>query len=735
MIMVNLRHLQKDFLSSFVVFLVAIPLCLGIALASNASLFAGIITGCIGGIVVGLLSASNVSVSGPAAGMVAVVLSTVSALGSYELFLLALLIAGLVQVIAGLFRIGFIANYVPTNVIKGLLAAIGILIIIKQIPLAIGYFAPNGHTIEALKSAEEGVDIHYTLSFFSHISLSAFSITLISLLILYTWDKFPYRFFKTIPAAFAVVLFGIIMNIFYREFIPQLALQSFHLVNIPAIQSVSAFVAQFKYPDFSGLQHLPVYLYAIMIATIGSLEALLNFEAIEKIDKRHRYYSRNRELFAQGIGNMVSGMIGGLPITSVIVRSSVNIQAGAKTRWSTVFHGVLLLLSLTFMSSWLNAIPTASLAAILMYTGYKLANYALFKEMYAQGSRYFIPFLITLVAIVVTNLLMGILIGLAVSIFFILWHSSKKSFSIVQEHHPAGEILRLILPQQLTFLDRGSIIDGLNGLKPHSKVIIDASNTDYIDEDIMSIIEEYKGMLHKEKDILFNFEGFQAHYDIADTKHFIQATTYDVQNNLTPTQVLALLYEGNQRFVNNTPIHSNYKQQVAATSQSQHPIAVILSCIDSRVPVEIIFNLTLGDVFVIRIAGNIANIDILASIEFACDIAGAKLIVVLGHQRCGAIQAACKNVQIGHIGSLVDKIKPAIEEALRTQDASLETCLEDPAFIEAVTWHNVHHTKTWLEANSPIIRTLIAEEKVGLIGAYYNITNGQVVFDTLESRS
>lgn len=730
--MIEPKQIQKDIMASLVVFLVAIPLCLGIALASNASLFAGILTGCIGGIVVGLFSASNVSVSGPAAGMVAVVLSAVAALGSYDKFLLALLIAGFIQVLSGWLKAGFIANYVPTHVIKGLLAAIGILIIIKQIPLAIGYVTPNTEAIEALKTAEEGIDLPYTLYFFSHIHPSALFITLASLFILYGWDKLNHPFFKTLPAAFAVVLFGIGSNTLFHSFYPSWALQPFHLVNVPQINSIKDFMGTLQHPDFSALRHLPVYLYAIMIAVIASLETLLNFEAIEKLDKRHRYYSRDRELVAQGVGNMISGLLGGLPITSVIVRSSVNIQAGAKTKFSTIFHGLLLLFSLTFFSKALNTIPTASLAAILMFTGYKLANYHLFKSMYAQGFRYFIPFLITLVAIVATNLLMGILIGLGVSIFFILWHNSKRSFTIVEEQHTAGTVRRVILPQQVTFLDRAGIIDGFNRLMPHSKVIVDANNTDYIDEDILTIMQEYKDILHQEKRILFNFEGFQEHYDLAKTKHFLQVTTYDVQSNLNPQEVLSLLKEGNQRFMNNTPIHSNYKQQIAATAQSQHPVAVILSCIDSRVPVEIVFNLNLGDVFVIRIAGNIVNNDILASIEFASKLAGAKLVVVLGHQRCGAIQAACKAVDVGHLGELLHKIQPAIEQTLAESHCSLAEGIENPQFLEQVTWHNIEETQKSLLEKSPIIRELVKTGQVGLVGAYYNITNGEVIFDHLK---
>ena len=721
----RIATLKNDFLASIVVFLVAIPLCLGVALACGAPLLSGMISGIIGGIIVGLISQSRVSVSGPSPGMVAIVITVIAQLGSFEIFLLALFLAGFLQVVMGMAKTGFIANYVPTTVIKGLLAAIGILIIIKQIPLAFGYFSERQLAHHALQAAQEDFHLSPFAYLQNNISLGATLISLFSLLILLCWDKISHKKIRIIPAGFIVVVFGILANLFYTCCTPSLALLTPHLVNIPVHDSFVGFIDEMKHPHFKALNNSQVYFYAIMIAVVASLESLLNLGAIEKIDKKHRYCSRNRELVAQGIGNMASGLIGGLPITSVIVRSSVNVYAGARSKLSTIFHGILLLLSLTLLARCLNYIPIASLAAILIYTGYKLASVPLFKEIYAEGWRYFIPFIITLLAIVLTNLLLGIVIGLIVSLLFILWNNSKNCFTQIREKHPAGEILRLMLPQQVTFLHRAAIIDDLNKIPKNSRVIIDAYLTDYIDEDIIDVLKDTREALRNEKDILFNFEGFQEHYQFEQHASFISATTYDVQARLTPQRVLALLKEGNTRFVNNTPIHKNYKQQIANTAASQHPIGVVLGCIDSRVPVELIFDLTLGDLFVVRIAGNIANVDILGSLEFSCEVAGAKVIMVLGHRNCGAVKAACENFKLGHLTQLVDKIKPAIAMELNKTNPSTDA----DEFLLNVTRNNIELTKNWLYQNSEILKGLIDSGKVTLVGAFYDITTGTVKFE------
>jgi carbonic anhydrase len=728
--MFKIDSIRKDFLASLVVFLVAIPLCLGIALATNVPLSVGILTGAIGGIIVGFLSDSRVSVSGPAAGMVALVIAAINQLGSYETFLLALIFAGGLQFLGGILRSGFIANYVPATVVKGLLAAIGILIIIKELPMAFGYFATDDMMQIALRETQETLSLKPLLELVQYFHFGATFISLVSLFILFMWHKVTVRFFKVIPAAFVVVVVAILMNFGYQCFLPAFSLESAHLVNIPVNEDLLTLFSQFKHPDFSALTNFSVYWYALMIAMVASLETLLNLEAIEKIDKRHRYCSRDKELIAQGVGNMISGFVGGLPITSVIARSSVNINAGAKTKLSTILHGIFLFFSLSLFAKWLNYIPISALASVLIYTGYKLASVKLLKEVYEEGAYYFAPFIITILAIVFTNLLLGIVIGLIVSIFFILKNHSKNGFTVVNEKYPSGDIFRLVLPQQATFLNRAAMIERMNRFPRNSKVIVDAQLSDYIDEDILEIVKDFKQSLGVEKNILINLEGFKNHYNVDRNLSFINATTYDVQSSLTPQMILKILQEGNQRFINNTPIHKNYRQQITVTAQSQHPIAVVLSCIDSRVPVEVIFDLSLGDLFVVRIAGNIANDDVIGSIEFACHEAGAKLILVLGHKSCGAVKAACDHVQLGHVTQLLDKIKPAIELELEKQYQPVD--MQSDTFVTNVARTNVQLTKKWLYDHSSILNTLISEQKVLLVGGFYDVHTGIVELDDHE---
>lgn len=724
--MIAIENIQNNFLSSVVVSLVAIPLCLGIALACGAPLFAGILSGIIGGIVVGLISESSLSVSGPAAGMIALVVAGVSQLGSYEAFLLALMIAGVMQIVCGAVKAGFIANFVPANVIQGLLAAIGILIIVKQLPLAFGYYTEQHALQQTLKTAEETLNIFSLFDFFRHLNLGATLVTLFSLFILLFWDKFLPRISKIFPAAIAVVICAIALNELFKTFDPKLALAATHLVKMPVNETVSQFLTQFRHPEFSALKNPSVYLYAGIIAIVASLESLLNLEAVEKLDKKHRYTSRNRELVAQGVGNIFSGILGGLPITSVIVRSSVNMNAGASSKLSTISHGIILLFSVTMVSRYLNYIPLASLAAILIYTGYKLASLSLFREVYREGYRYFTPFLITVAAIVFANLLLGILIGLFVSIMFILHYNSKNGFTCVSESHPSGKVLRLMLPQQVTFLNKAAIIEALNKIPAKTKVVIDAKSTDYIDNDILGVIRDFKERQAEDKGILLNLAGFKDHYEIKNQVKFISATTYDVQKALTPDDVLKILIEGNNRFINGTPIHKDYKQQIRDTSASQHPIAVVLSCIDSRVPVELVFDLNLGDVFVTRIAGNIANIDIVGSIEFACKVASAKLIVVLGHKGCGAIKAACENFELGNITQLIDKIKPAIK--MERENHACDKKI-DEHFMDNVIQNNIGLTKDFLYEKSDVLRDLIQSDQIKMVSAIYDIHTGVVEFD------
>ena len=718
-------NLKYDFTASIVVFLVAIPLCLGIGLASGAPLFSGIVSGIIGGIVVGLLSESAVSVSGPAAGMAAVVLAAIGELGGFNIFLLALVFAGFLQIMMGCLRAGFVADYIPSNVIQGLLCAIGILIIIKQLPFILTYASENKQLLVLLKDMSGNLNVHRLMALYDHINHGAIAIGSFSLLLLIFFDKTKNPTIKQIPGPIVVVIIGTIINELFINFAPALTQSSFELVNIPVSKSLSGFLANFQTPAWDGWRNPNVYLYGVILAAVASLEALLNLEAVEKLDKVRRYCSRNRELVAQGVGNTLSGLIGGLPITSVIVRSSVNIDSGSRTKMSTIFHGLWILLVAFLLPHWVNAIPLAALAAILIHVGYKLTNPKIYKKMYSQGVSRFIPFIITIVAIISTNLLTGVIIGLLVGFFFILRDNSQIQLDIINEKYPAGDIKRLVLPQHMSFLRKASLIAELDAFPENCRLIIDARDAKYIDLDILEVLDVFRKTQAPEKGIALNMLGFKDHYKLHDHIEFMNVTNYNTQSSLSPVEVLHILKEGNKRFILDKPIYRHLPNDVKASSYMQHPIAIILGCIDSRVPVESIFDMGFGDVFVCRIAGNVMNDDIIASMEFACQLAGAKLIVVLGHTFCGAIKAACDEAEGGHLRHLLDKIKPAIAaETVTTVDRTTD----NPVFMANVTRLNVENTLSHIHGKSTILNGLITEGNVGLIGATYDIKTGVVSF-------
>lgn len=724
------NYLKFDFVASIVVFLVAIPLCLGIALASGAPLFSGILSGIIGGIVVGYLSGSHVSVSGPAAGMAAVVVTAVAQIGDFNSFLLALFLAGILQTVIGALRAGFIADYVPSNVVQGLLCAIGILLIIKQLPLAFTLSADYNELKTHLLETTDAIALGPILALYHHINTGALLITIVSLAVMIYFDKTKNKILKEIPAPIIVVILGVLFNELYMWADSSLIQNSPQLVNIPKSDSFSDFFDKLKFPNWAAWSNVQVYLYAGIIAIVASLETLLNFKAGERLDKQKRHASSNRELIAQGVGNMTAGLIGGIPITSVIVRTSLNIQAGAQTKASTILHGVFILFAVMLIPGALNKIPLSSLAAILIYTGYKLNKPTIYKTIYAQGGDRFIPFIATVIGIIAFNLLSGILIGLTVSLFYILKSNSKARFNIIKEIHPTGIINRLVLPQQVTFLNKATLVAELDSLPKGSQLIIDARYAEYIDKEIIELLKEFKEEQAQNKKISLNLTGFKEDYKVHNYIDFINVTTYDVQSNLSPAQVLNILHEGNQRFLHDERIHRMNKLEVKHTAKEQHPIAIVLGCIDSRVPVETIFDMSFGDVFCVRVAGNVVNDDVLASIEYACHVIGVKLIVVLGHTRCGAIQSACDGVKSGHITQLLDKIKPAIKaETQTTEDRSSKNTV----FVNHVTELNVANTIQHIYERSNILHDMVDEGGIALVGAIYNVQSGSVQYSDYEN--
>lgn len=520
----NTKTLKSDLPSGLVVFLVALPLCLGISLASGAPFFSGLISGIIGGIVIGSLSGSKLSVSGPAAGLAALVLSAITNIGAFDLFLCAVLIAGILQVLISVAKLGGIAIYFPSSVIKGLLTSIGILIIAKQIPHAFGYDKDKKGILFELDNTE---DWHELLQPFQHINLGAFIICLSAIIIMLIWERpFIKNRVKFIPGALVAVIAGILMNEIFKATSSPLMIGTDHLVQIKAASSVNEFLGFFTLPDFNGFLNSKVIVTGFMIAVIASLETLLSIEAIDNLDPEKNITDTNRELFAQGIGNTVAGLIGGLPITSVIVRSSANLHSGAKSKLSAIFHGILLLVCVISIPTLLNFIPLAALAAILLLTGYKLCKISVFANMIGNGKYQYIPFFVTVGVILGIDLfglylplkgeglLIGVIAGIIAACGAILHGNLKNSYFFHKDKHKEGDLIKIRLSEEVSFLNKAALRQTLNHLPEASTVIVDASQTDYIDFDVLEMIKEFRDIRAPLKKIDFSLVNFQEKYNI-----------------------------------------------------------------------------------------------------------------------------------------------------------------------------------------------------------------------------
>ena len=506
--------IKENFPSGLVVFLVALPLCLGIALASGAPPLSGIIAGIIGGIVIGSISNSNISVSGPAAGLAAIVLSAITELGAFELFLCAGLIAGILQLILGFIRAGSISNYFPNSVIEGMLAGIGVIIILKQLPYAMGYDGgmfssevvfQNGYTFSAIMS--------YIKNVFSSIHPGAVIVTAVSLFILILWDKTPsLKKLKMLPGALVAVAAGIVLNTIFQTTGINLAIGAEHLVTLPIPKTAADFAALVTLPDFSGFTDPQVWIAGATIAIVASIETLLCIEASDRLDTQRRITDTNLELRAQGIGNMASALIGGLPITSVVVRSSANANAGATSKSSAIIHGLLLLICVLTIPFILNLIPLATLAAVLLVVGYKLASPAKIKHFLTKGRFQYIPFLATIIAVVFTDLLTGVGIGMAIAIFYILQGNMKRAYYFKREELEEADEVTLKLAEEVSFLNKAAIKKTLKNIQPNSRVTIDAKSTSYITSDVLEMIQDFANIRAKEEEIQVELVGFRTNY-------------------------------------------------------------------------------------------------------------------------------------------------------------------------------------------------------------------------------
>lgn len=537
----NFKNLKADLPAGLVVFLVALPLCLGIAIASGvqANPFSGLIAGIVGGLVVAVLSNSPLSVSGPAAGLATLVSGAILALGGieeFDMFLCAVVLAGLIQIGLGALKLGGIANYIPSSVIKGMLTSIGILIIAKQLPHAFGKDKDDkGVITELFPYGNE--DWHELLIPLQSIEVGVTLITFVSILLMLFWDKSPLKKkIPFLPGALVAVIAAIVINQIWLSMGSKLQIiEQSHLVNLPVAKNPGEFFSFFTLPDFSGFTNGTVIMYGFIIAIIASLETLLSIEAVDNLDTERRVTNTNRELFAQGVGNTVSGLIGGLPITSVIVRSSANVNAGAKTKLSAIFHSALLLVSAIAIPFLLNKIPLGALAAVLLLTGWKLAKPAVFIQMFKNGKYQFIPFIVTVVVIIAIDLInvlpalngkgliLGVFAGIVAAAGAILHGNLKNSYFFNKQKHTEGDTITIKLSEEVSFLNKASIRQTLDHMPPNSSVIIDASNTHYIDFDVLELIKEFKEIKVPLKNIQLQLKGFKEAYKI-DNSHTVSSS-------------------------------------------------------------------------------------------------------------------------------------------------------------------------------------------------------------------
>lgn len=725
----------KDATAGLTVFLVALPLCLGVALASNAPLLSGVLSGIVGGILVGAISRSHTSVSGASPGLAAVVATQIDALG-FSTFLMALVIAGLLQSLLGVLRAGIIAEFIPSSVIKGLLAAIGILLILKQSPHLLGHDAdPEGDM--AFLQPNNSNTLSELVNTFNHIHLGAAAIGLASIALMVLWARVKPLNKLAIPPQLGVVVLGVGLGAIFQRLGGAWRIEASNFVNVPVAHGLSELTGFLQTPDFSQWNHPAVYVAALTIAAVTSLESLLNLEAIDKLDPQQRTSPPSWELVAQGLGNVAVGFIGGIPVTSVIVRGSVNVNAGARTKLATIIHGTLLLLSVALVPQWLNRIPLSCLAAILLVTGFKLASPKLVRQMWEGGKYQFVPFVVTVAAIVFTDLLIGVLAGLVVSIAFLLYRNARTPLFRVREKHLGGEVLHIDLPNQVSFLNRAVLKKALGTVPPKGHVMLDAQNTVYIDPDVLDLIQDYRQKTAVAREQSVSLIGFQRRYQLEDRVEYVDYSTRDIQQTMTPGQVLEVLQDGHARFCSGRRLTRNLGRQVQATAAAQHPLAVVLSCIDSRTPTELLFDLGVGDVFTIRIAGNVLTTEVVGSMEYACSVAGAKLILVMGHTRCGAIGASIESAasnlttaslpQCQHLAPVIDKIRSSIRvvDALRTSDSSLA---DAEMFATAVAVENVRRTSIEIFERSKSLRILHEQSQVAVAGAIYDVATGRITF-------
>ena len=727
----QLRSAARDVLAGAVVFVVALPLCVGVAIASGAPPAAGLIAGVVGGVLVGILSGSHTSVSGPAAGLVAVVAVEIRELGSFEAFLLAVVIAGLMQVALGCLSVGSVAGYFPSSVIKGFLAAIGIILILKQVPHLVGADADPEGEMSFRQPDDENTFSELAHLFDNSPVRGAALAGGLSLALLFASDRVPRLKRGPVPMPLVAVGVGVAVSELLRG-VPGWEIARTHLVRVPQRELSGLLVS----PDWSRWRDWDVYLAALAVAAVSSLETLLNLEAVGKLDPHQRPSPPNRELVAQGLGTAVSGLAGGLPLTALVVRGSSNVIAGARSKLATISHGLMLLGCLALTPGLVSRLPYACVAAVLIHTGSRLVWPLVSRRVWAGGVAQFVPFGVTILAVIFTDLLVGVVAGLAVAVAFILRANVGRPVRKTVERHPGGEVIRIELASQETFLNRAALQRALDAVPPGAHVLFDARATDTLDPDIRDLVRDFAGEVGPPRGVRVSLLGFRGAFHLEDRTEYVDVSTREVQSALTPDAALELLKAGHRRFSSRQTLTRDLRRQVHATAAGQHPIAAILGCIDSRVPAELIFDLGVGDIFSARVAGNVVSREILGSLEYACAVAGAKLVLVLGHTHCGAVDAAIdlheakksakEATGCDHLDEIVGDIQRVLESRPpRPVGAALDTKVQ---YATAVARANVTRSVARLTAESRTLAEMVNAGRIRVVGAVYDVASGEVTF-------
>lgn len=708
---IELKNIPYDLSSGLVVFLVALPLCIGIAFASDAPVFSGILAGIVGGTVVAAISKSPLSVSGPAAGLTVVVLSSVSELGSYEMFLSALLFAGVLQLAFGFLKAGIIGSFFPSSVIKGMLASIGIILLLKQIPHALGYDRDYEGDFNFFQNDDKNTfsEIYEAIML---ITPGPFIISVISLVGLILWDKFNMTKKLYVHGAFIVVVVAVLINYFFESFFPSFWVASAHLVRLDAIDSVSEFFNSFTLPDFRGYNNPAIYLIGVKVALIASLESMLSVDAIDKLDPLRRYTPKSHELKAQGVGNIVSALIGGLPVTSVIVRSSANIDAGARSKMSAIFHGIFLLIAVVLIPKYISKIPLSALAALLMVVGYKLTRISVIKEQYKKGWEHFIPFAVTIISILFTDILIGIGIGTSVALFFILRRNVMNPYVYNKQDSNYGVMVKIELSEEVSFLNKASIIYKLSRVPKNAHVIINGSKAKYIDPDIMEIIEDFK-ISAPSNNIKIEIVDVEDKYELIENEEMDKIIQQDY----------AKLFTNNKDWVKEKLAQDS--TYFAKLAQGQSPKFLFIGCSDSRITANEITGTDAGEMFIHRNIANLVmdtDLNLMAVLQYSVEVLKVHHVIVCGHYGCGGIKAAVD----GQYHGLIDKWLMNIRKVYRMHKRELDNQVDEEAkhrkLVELVVREQVYS----LAMTDIYQKAIKTGENVQIHGWVYDISEGYI---------